>query len=331
MWCKNSFKLLTGRHVRSWVIAIVSAFLIIGCKQPDSNTLTIFHAGSLALPLKAATDSFKRYHPNVTIKLEVAGSVESARKIVDLNRQCDLFFSSDIEVIKRLLIPKHADFYIPFATNSMVLAYTPESKFASTVDYLNWPSILLHPDVSFGRSNPNSDPCGYRTVFVFQLAEKYFGRISLADSLIAKKNQLIRPKEIDLIALLETSAIDYLFIYESVAKQYGFPYISLPDSINLGNPSLAHNYQLAQLFIKGKSPDDSILIVGEPIVYAFTIPRNAPNTQLAISFAKYFLSDSGGKRIVDKLGWLSPYPSCSSGYGAIPEVLTNNSHGIVDK
>lgn len=317
--------------MRSWFISIVFVSLIVGCKQHDSHTLTIFHAGSLALPLKATADSFKRYYPNVAIKLEAAGSVESARKIVELNRQCDLFFSSDLEVIKRLLIPKYADSLIPFATNTMVIAYTPESKFASTVDSINWPSILLHPEVSYGRSNPNSDPCGYRTVFVFQLAEKYFGRIGLADSLLAKKNQFMRPKEIDLLALLETSTIDYLFIYESVAKQYGLPYISLPDSINLGSPSLAKYYQFAQLFIRGKSPGDSILVVGEPIAYAFTIPRNAPNTQLAISFAKYFLSDSGGKRIADKIALQLPYSSISSSYYAIPEVLTNDSPGIVNK
>lgn len=293
-------------------------FFFIGCSHSniDNNSITIFHAGSLSVPLKAVADSFKKHNPEVTINLEAAGSVECARKITDLNRQCDLFFSADYQVINNLLVAKHANFVIPLAGNRMVIAYSPKSKLSNAIDSLNWPSILLNPKVTYGRSDPNADPCGYRTVLVLQLSEKYYGKKGFADLLLAKDNQFIRPKEVDLLALLETRAIDYLFIYESVVKQHGLQYINLPDSVNLGNFSLASHYGAVQVKIRGISPTDSISIVGEPIVYAFTIPKNAPNARLALRFAEYLLADTGGMRVITQIGQQSLIPfnwsSCSS-------------------
>lgn len=300
---------------------------LTACSNPkaDKQAITIFHAGSLTLPIRAAADSFKRYHPDVSFNLEAAGSVECARKITELNRQCNLFFSADYKVIKNLLVTRHAKFFIPFASNKMVLAYTQNSKHSNIINASNWFSILLRPDVQYGRSDPNADPCGYRTLILLQLAEKYYEKIGLLDSLVAKDNEFIRPKEVDLLALLETSTIDYLFIYESLAIQHSLTYINLPDSINLGNPSLDKFYSSAKVIIRGISPGDSITISGEPITYAFTIPYNAPNQKLAIEFAQYFLSDTGGMAIVARMGQQSLIPFSCSDCGNIPVELMSNS------
>lgn len=307
--------------MRNLLAILLLSILLSNCssRQNDQNSLTIFHAGSLSLPLRAAIDSFIRYNPEVTINPEAAGSVECARKITDLNRPCDLFFSADYKVINSLLVTEHADFFIPFATNRMVIAYSSKSKHADIIDSLNWPTILLRSDVAYGRSDPNSDPCGYRTLLLFQLAEKHYRMVGLAESLEGKDNQFIRPKEVDLVAMLETSAIDYLFIYESVVKQHKLNYIPLPDSINLGNFSLAQHYGSVQVKIRGNSPNDSITIAGEPIVYAFTIPKNAPNPQLARKFATYFLSDTGGMKFITKMGQQSLIPFSCNSCGTVPD------------
>ncbi|MEY1639615.1 extracellular solute-binding protein [Tenuifilum osseticum] len=307
--------------MRSWIALFAVIYLLTGCSNSHNSrkTLTVFHAGSLSLPLKAAVDSFMKFNPEVTINLEASGSVECARKITDLNRPCDLFFSADYKVINSLLVTEHADFLIPFATNRMVIAYSSKSKYANIIDSLNWPTILLRSDVAYGRSDPNSDPCGYRTLLLFQLAEKHYCIDGLAESLEGKDNQFIRPKEVDLVAMLETSAIDYLFIYESVVKQHKLNYIPLPDSINLGNFSLAQHYGSVQVKIRGNSPNDSITIAGEPIVYAFTIPKNAPNPQLARKFATYFLSDTGGMKFITKMGQQSLIPFSCNSCGSVPD------------
>lgn len=307
--------------MQSWIVPFAVISLLTGCSNSHNSrkTLTIFHAGSLSMPLKAVVDSFLKFNPEVAFNIEAAGSVECARKITDLNRRCDLFFSADYQVINQLLFTKHADFVIPFSGNRMVIAYSPKSKLCNAINSSNWTSVLLNPNVTYGRSDPNSDPCGYRTVLVLQLAEKYYGKNGFADSLLAKDIQFVRPKEVDLLALLETGAIDYFFIYESVAMQHGLQYIDLPDSVDLGNFSLASHYSTVQVKIRGRSPNDSISIVGEPIVYAFTIPKNAPNPQLALRFANYFLADTGGLRVITQMGQQSLVPFNCINCGSVPE------------
>ena len=58
----------------------------------------------------------------------------------------------------------------------------------------------------------------------------------------SKDKEYIRPKEVDLVALIESNAIDYMFQYKSVAIQHGLKYIELPREINLSDPSLNDLY-----------------------------------------------------------------------------------------
>jgi len=173
-----------------------------------SAELTIFHAGSLSVPFREVSALFEQRHPGVTIKAEAAGSRDCARKISDLGRSCDVFGSADYKVVENLLMPEHADFNIRFATNEMAIVYTPKSNRADEINLTNWYNILLGDDVTFGRSDPNSDPCGYRTVMVFQLAQKHYGVPGLAEALTEKDgDKYIRPKEWKLVRLIMHSSI----------------------------------------------------------------------------------------------------------------------------
>jgi len=286
------------------LVSLLILLSISSCKNSTQlqNTLTIFHAGSLSMPLKAAADSFKIENTGVTIRLEAAGSVESARKITELNRQCDIMASADYKIIDNLLIPMHADWNILFSSNEMALVYTKKSRYADIIDQNNWFEVLLRPDVHYGRSDPDADPCGYRTLLTLQLAERFYNKQTIAYEIGSKDNRFIRPKEVDLIALLETNTIDYIFLYRSVAIQHGLEYLSLPDEINLGNPVFANVYMLAHVKIRGSSIGDTLTLIGEPMVYGITIPKNAPNRLLAEEFLKFFLHPEKGVKIIEQMG-----------------------------
>lgn len=304
-------------------IAILT-FALFGCQSTGNkpnNTITIFHAGSLSKPLKAIADSFMYENPGTKVLLEAAGSVECARKITELGRECDLMLSADYKVIDKLLIPKHADWNILFAGNEMTLVYTPKSKYADEINSMNWHEILLKPDVFYGRSDPDSDPCGYRTILSLQLAEKFYNSPNLTKHFTEKDRRFIRPKEVDLLALLETGAIDYVFLYRSVAIQHGLSYLRLPDEVNLGVAHLEQEYSAASLKIRGSSPGDTIVMVGEPMVYGFTIPRNAPNLTLAERFAEFFLSHQKGLKLVEQSGMPLVSPLVIKNRSAVSKLL----------
>ena len=301
--------------------AFLITIVLVGCGQSkENNKLVIFHAGSLSVPFKQLSEAFEAENPGIEILRESAGSRKCARKITDLQKDCDIMASADYTVIDQLLIPDHTDWNIKFASNEMVIVYTEQSACSELIDSENWYKALMRDDVTFGRSDPNADPCGYRTVIVSKLAEMHYGIDGLAEDLMAKDQKYIRPKETDLLALLESGELDYVFIYRSVAEQHHLKYVTLPDMINLKKPEHRGFYAQATVDISGKKPGEFITKKGEPMVYGLTVINDAPNKDLAIKFVDFVLSDKG-MAIMEANGQPSMVPSKSDTYEAIPNTL----------
>lgn len=286
-----------------------------------SGKLIVFHAGSLSVPFKEISKEFNRIHPDVEILLEAAGSRVCARKISELHKKCDVMASADYTVINQLLIPEYAEWNIRFATNEMTLVYHKSSRKSGELTTQNWYKILQDKDVAFGRSDPNSDPCGYRAVMTIKLAEKYYKVDNLAKKLLEKDKRYIRPKETDLLALLESGTIDYIFLYRSVAQQHDLNFLVLPNEINLKSTEFTDLYKEVSVKVSGKKPGEFITKRGAPMVYGITIPKNPPNPKVALAFVNFILSKNEGMKILEELGQPSAIPSKSNTYDNIPESL----------
>ena len=286
-----------------------------------SGDLIISHAGSLSVPMKEVAVEFYKLYPNVKVLLESAGSVASARKITDLNRPCDILASADYAVIDNMLIPKYADWNIKFVSNELSIVYHENSKYADKINVKNWFDILMKPDVAFGRADPNADPCGYRSVLTLQLAEKYYKKEGLAKNITDKDQNYMRPKEVDLLALLESNSIDYLFLYKSVAIQHQLRFVVLPDEINLKSLAFAKDYATVSTEINGKEPGKKDVVKGEPMIYGVTMLRDAPNKQAAIAFLQFLLSKDKGMKIMEKNGQPSVIPMETQNFDKLPKVL----------
>jgi molybdate/tungstate transport system substrate-binding protein len=290
-------------------------------KEEKDAELIIFHAGSLSLPFKQIAETFQAEYPNVVIKTEAAGSVECARKIIDLKKDCDVMASADYRVINDLLIPDYSSWNIKFAGNEMVIAFTEKSKYYQDIHQDNWFQILANKDIIYGRSDPDKDPCGYRALLSMKLAELFYDQPDLVNLLSTKNTNYIRPKEVDLIAMLETNTIDYAFNYRSVAEQHRLKYLRLPEKINLSNPDLNNYYSKVNVDISGKKPGEKINITGESMVYGVTILNNAPNKDIAIKFIAFLLDSEKGMALMEKNGQHSLVPQSTLTYDKIPENL----------
>jgi len=277
----------------SFSLAVV---LLLGCaesRSPKTKDIVIFHAGSLSVPFKQLKEIYEKRNPGVNILLEAAGSLVCARKITELKKPCDIMASADYFVINQLLIPDYADWSIRFATNEIVIAFSENAKYSSEINSSNWMDVLQREDVLYARSDPDSDPCGYRTVLTFMLAEKHYNRSGLTEQMVSKNREYIRPKEVDLVALIETNAIDYMFQYKSVAIQHSMKYIELPDEINLSDPLKAEIYNSVSLDVNGSKPGTKMRVTGEYINYSMTIPFCSVNKKEAIDFMCFILSEEG--------------------------------------
>ncbi len=297
------------RKLPVYMLAIIFFIILFsGCGQGTGGkeTVIVFHAGSLSVPLKRIAEEYEKINPGVNIQLEGAGSVDCARKITDLNKPCDIMASADYRVIETMLIPGYASWDARFASNSMVIAYTGKSGRAGEINDSNWIDILLDDNIYYGRSDPDSDPCGYRSVITMKLAEDYYGRDGITEKLLAKDRNFIRPKETDLVALLETNSIDYIFQYRSVAVQHSLRYLELPDEIDLSDSRLDSLYERADVRITGTAPGEYITVTGSNMVYGVTLLDNAPDRDEAIRFLQFMIGrqgldiiESDGQKIIE--------------------------------
>jgi molybdate/tungstate transport system substrate-binding protein len=285
-----------------------------------SGKLPIFHAGSLTVPWGAVIKEYNKIHPKVEILTESGGSATTIRKVTELHKECGVIGSADYKIVPQLMFPDYADWYIIFASNQMVLCYTEQSKYGDEINADNWYEILQREGVTYGRSDPDQDPCGYRTLMVWQLAEKHYNVPGIHDNLYGAAGDTMRAKSVDLIALLESGDLDYAFEYDSVAKQHNLKYVSLPEKINLSSAEFESFYAQAKVSIKGAKPGETIDLVGEPILYAVTIPKNFPNQELAISWIEFLLSEKG-TAAMEATGQSATVPAAASDKTKLPEAL----------
>ncbi|MHB8838150.1 MAG: tungstate ABC transporter substrate-binding protein WtpA [Gemmatimonadaceae bacterium] len=287
---------------RSWflALALLAACGGAGGDRPAPQTLVAFNAGSLARPLRAALDSFAA-REGVTVQQESAGSLETARKLTELGNIPDVIALADEEVFPQLLMPARVSWYVRFARNRMVLAYTPKSRGAAEISGDNWWQVLLRDGVETGRSDPQLDPNGYRTLLVLQLAEHHYAQPGLASRLLqAMPVRNVRPKEADLVGLLQAGEFDYIWSYESMAQNLGLRFVRLPDAIDLSSPADSVSYAAARVRVRGKGAD-SVEFRGRPIVYALAVPVAAPHREVAERFVRYLLSPDG-RRVLRQQG-----------------------------
>lgn len=174
--------------------------------------------------------------PEGALEVEAHGSVTVARLVAEGKRDPDLVSLADPVLFNGLLQP---DGYVSFATNALVLAYRPETATGQRLASAgpdNWYVPLLDDDVRLGRTDPDLDPLGYRTLFALELAEEYHGVSGLSDRVLARDQ--IYP-ETSLISQFEVGAIDAAFAYRSMATARDYAFVELPPEINLSDPAYA--------------------------------------------------------------------------------------------
>jgi tungstate ABC transporter binding protein WtpA len=209
----------------------------------------------------------------------------------------------------------------------MVLAVSPKSPLAGELTSQTWYRRLTEGDVRFGLADPRFDAAGYRALMVLQLAEREYGEPFLLEDILmgrftapitvehregvdvievpeiletsADSNVVLRGASIQLVALLESGDLDCAFEYESVARQHGLEYVELPASIDLGDERRRDEYATVSVKLDSRRfasvrPE----FTGDVIRYAFTIPANAPEPELARQFAAFLLGPDG-RRILE--------------------------------
>lgn len=268
--------------------------------------ITVFHAGSIGRALQTVVREWEERQPGWRIALEGSGARQAARKIFAEHRRCDVFISADESIVDQLLRPDYARFNIRFAGNRLVLKCGERSRYRDELTPDNWFEVLLRPDVTYGHTDPELDPAGYRAKLCWQLAERYYRRPGLYRQLDAKvRPEWILTERAVIQTRLFQGELDYFFGYASGAGQHGRDYLQLPAAIDFSLPEWADYYRQATLELSGVDPGTTMTVTGRPIVYSVTIPENAPEPEAAADLVAYLLEN--GEETLRRAG-ITPLP-----------------------
>ncbi len=238
------------------------------------NCLQIFSAGVARKLVEQTITRWNTLHPEISAELTVAGSVDLIRNYLSGN-SCDLLIVADDTILDSMMLPEHADGYIVFAGNQLVIAANAGYEIRSD----NWKETLLAPDATFDHHNPYADPGGYRAVMAMKLAD--YVEPGLADKLLNHPGHYGMGNDPEILP-----EIRYSFDYYSRALARNASIAKLPEVMNLSSDALAETYAEATFQI-----DDTQTVSGTPIRHALTIPAKTAHAAEAKEFARLFLEN----------------------------------------
>ena len=267
----------------------------------SQKALRIIHAGALQRVVENCLGDFLKQNPGLKFDMIGAGSREGAKRLLS-GEKYDIIALADQGLFAELLVPDLVENYFVFAADQIVIGYHRSSRGSKEITQENWVDTLLKPQVSFARSDHHLDPCGYRALMVWQLAEKFYDRPGLYSTMEATCIPYsIYPKSLDLSGALFKGKVDYAFLYSSEAKQLGLPYIVLPSKINLSNPAYANFYDQAVVTVESKIPGKNTIIHGKPIEFAIAVSKDSQYPELAQSFVDLLMGPEGSS-ILEECG-----------------------------
>lgn len=228
---------------------------------PAAEPVSVLAAGSLQNAFEA--DLRAAVEPD--LRIEAHGSAAAARLVAEGQRDPDVLALADPALFSGLDVGWH----VRFATSALVVAVNGATDGGRRVaEAERWFEPLLAGEASLGRTDPDLDPLGYRTLFMLELAADHYGRPDLPDRLLDREQ--VYP-ETQLLAGFETGSLDAAVVYRSMAEERGYGYVDLPEAVDLGDPDHAEAYARTSYGLP-----DGTRVRGGVIEYGATRRRDPP-------------------------------------------------------
>ncbi len=257
------------------------------------------------------------------------GSFGLAAEIRSGEIRPNVFESIGLAPILRLE-PRFTRWAVQVAASPLVVAYDPHGPYAGALDAIRRGrrpladlfAILARPGFRLGRTNPATDPQGQAFVEMVRLAAGPFHLAPAQRAAIlggANASQQIF-SETALEARLQAGQLDAASAFRSQAVQLHLPYITLPASIDFGDPALAQHYASARLRLPGGAE-----VHGVPLVMDITVLRGADQAA-AVAFVRYVLS-AAGRQALARAGYRLLPPRLLGSRAAVPAALRHDLAG----
>uniref|UniRef100_M4BSE5 Uncharacterized protein n=1 Tax=Hyaloperonospora arabidopsidis (strain Emoy2) TaxID=559515 RepID=M4BSE5_HYAAE len=291
------------------VLLVVVILALCGVFSPSSHSndssavasdnVIVYHAGSLVGLMSDKLAPAFTAATGVTTSLVAKGSVKLANLIVN-GSQSDVFISADASVNTELLMGNDnkdmISWYITFGATSIGLGYYLESPYADVFaavqnGSLSWYEALQQtPNMKIGRTDPEVDPKGYRTVMMLELAEQYYNASGLGmDILGSATNRAQIFSEEHLETYVMSGDLDVGFFYAvEVGSLSSVNFIALPSEINMGNPALDNKYAT----VSYTNSEAGTVYNGSATIYTVAILNNLDHANVRCELARIEMKQS---------------------------------------
>ena len=234
--------------------------------------IEVWHADSLAGPMREMKKAFEARNPNIRINLTSGRSKELAERILR-GEACDVFAPSDPAVVQGMFGRKvggadAASWYVVFSANELVVITGKGNPLRLTKM-----TDMAKDGIALARVTGEKDMATYRTIEFIKRTTAYEGKPDFAQEIIdgAVKENTIP----DVLKAVSSGKADAGIVYLSAA-------VTVPDDTEIVSFPVKVN-------------------LSENIRNAVTIPGTAQHVTTARRFVRFMLSEEG-QQILKKTG-----------------------------
>ncbi len=307
----------------------------------ENSTLSVLGAGTLDTLFPEIANELVNETPNITAPAAAQtyeGSIDITTAITTLASKADVAAVADCRLIPQLLEPKFADWEVVFGTTPEVLVYNASLPAFAGINSTNWAWKLVKDVETSGNAkfavwNASTDPNGYNEIFSLMLQgllyngsasyfyDTFYGGPANAPA-IPNATTTIGEHESQGATLIKTGVVSALITYRSFAIVNHLSYVNFDPIVGLvaNNTTAFTDYGKISTTIVS-STGSFAPVVPVPILFAVTVPTNAPNPGLGAAFIHLLLSPQG-EAILTQGGAFTPiFPGWVDKSNAVPSVL----------
>jgi molybdate/tungstate transport system substrate-binding protein len=282
-----------GRSVFLRTLAGASASLAVAgpgraLAQGAAVPLAVAYAGSMGSLMEGPVKAAAEPRLGIAFQGQAQGSDALANLIVGESIRPDVFLPVTPGPMETVLRAGKAHTGLPVARTSMVIAYSPRSRFAEQFaaagrpGAMPWWQILTQPGLRFGRTDPLTDPQGRNIIFVMQLAARLYRLPDLVHRIIGEDLSPTQTfGEPSVMARLQSGELDAASAYKIQPGPFNLPYVTLPPEIDLSDDRYRQQYAGASLTLNGKTYHPQTL------AYYAAVLDGAPHQQQAHAFVDW--------------------------------------------
>jgi molybdate/tungstate transport system substrate-binding protein len=307
-----------------------------------NSTLSILGAGTLNTLFPDVANALVSETPGISAPAAAQtyeGSLDVTTAISSIAAKVDVAAVADFRLIPGLLEPTYANYEVVFGSTPEVLVYNPSISAFDGINASNWGAKLLAAVTTSGVApfavwNASTDPNGYNEIFTMMLQGMLYdgGNVSAvyshfyggAAGSFAVPNPSITKieKEGQAASLLSTGVVSSLITYRAYAALNHLTYVTLDPVVGLGandTTALADYAKLSTTILSSSGTGEKVYPA--PVLFAATVPSNAPNAALGAAFLHLLLSPQGSAILATDGAFTPIFPGWSDTPSAVPPVL----------